>query len=167
MEGRGSGQLPGRTDMGAIIGPLLIYWLVMFVTSSIAVEVGQDQLYDEVTPMVGLKVAVGSLLLAALATWLRPSYESMFTAGVAWTVLQGIVWFGVFTLIYQFHPQHALAIGIPMMLIIPGLATLGVDSMTKPTPIAAPRPRGISKPLRKSLSGGAAPPPVVAPSANK
>jgi hypothetical protein len=153
--------------MGAILGPFLIYWLVMFVTSYIAVEVGQDQFYDGVTPLVGPKVAAGSLLLAVLTTWLRPSYESMFTTGVAWTVLQGIVWFGVFTLIYQFHPQHALAIGIPMMLLIPGLATLGVDSMTKPTPIEVTRPRGRSEPLRKPLSGGAAPPPVVAPPAKK
>src|SRR5512135_2853449 len=105
--------------MGAIIWPLLIYWLVMFVTSYIAVEVGQDQLYDEVAPMVGLKVAGGSALLAALATRLHPSFESMFMADIAWTVLQAIVWFGVFTLIYQFHPQHALVISIPMMLTIP------------------------------------------------
>jgi hypothetical protein len=148
--------------MGAIIWPFLIYWLVMVVASYIAVDVGQDQLYDEPTPMAGLKVAGGSLILAALTTWLHPSFESMFTAGIAWTVLQGIVWFAVFTLIYQFHPLHALAIGIPMMLMIPGVATLGVESMTKPTP--ATQTRVINEPVRKSFSGGG-PPPVVTPPA--
>jgi hypothetical protein len=147
--------------MGAIIWPFLIYWLVMFVTTYIAVEVGHDQLYDEVTPMVGLKVAGGSFLLAALATWFRPSFETMFTANIAWTLLQGIVWFGVFTLIYQFHPWHALAVGIPLMLMIPSLATLGVESMTTPTRATVTRPRTMSEPFRKSMSPGPAPPPVT------
>ena len=40
------------------------------------------------------------------------SFESMFTTNIVWTVLQGIVWFGVFILIYQFHPWHALGLGI-------------------------------------------------------
>jgi hypothetical protein len=153
--------------MGAIVWPLLIYWLVMFVTCYIAVEVGHDQLYDEVTPMVGLKVAGGSLILAALATWLHPAFETMFTGSFAWTVLQAIVWFGVFALIFQFHPWHALAVGIPMMLMIPGLATLGVDSMTKSTPMTAARQRTISEPVRKSLSAGGAPPPVTTPPPKK
>jgi hypothetical protein len=153
--------------MGAIIWPFLIYWLVMFVTSYIAVEVGHDQLYDEVTPMVGLKVAGGSFLLAALTTWLRPSYESMFTSNIVWTLLAGIVWFGVFTLIYQFHPWHALAVGIPLMLMIPGLATLGVESVMKPTPVSANRPRVIAEPIRKSASPGVAPPSVAPPPASK
>ena len=48
--------------MFAILWPFLIYWLVMFVVSYIAVEVGQDQFYDEVTPHAGLKVTVGSFL---------------------------------------------------------------------------------------------------------
>jgi hypothetical protein len=153
--------------MGAIIWPFLIYWLVLFVVSYIAVEVGHDQLYDEVTPMAGLKVAGGSLLLAALTTWLRPSFESLFTANIIWTLLAGIVWFGVFTLIYQFHPWHALAVGIPLMLMVPGLATLGVESMTRPTPTIATQPRTISEPLRKSITPGVSPPPATSPPATK
>ena len=39
--------------MVAIIWPFLIYWLVMFVACYVVVEVGQDQLYDEVTRRSG------------------------------------------------------------------------------------------------------------------
>jgi hypothetical protein len=150
-----------------IIWTLLIYWLVMFVACFVVVEVGHDQLYDEVTPHAGLKVAGGSLLIALLLTWLKAkdlpaSYESMFTTNIAWTVLQGLVWFGVFTLIYQFHPWHALGLGIVTMLLVTGLATMGVDSvLTKSlaTPAAA-RATVSSQPVRQALTpgGGAAPP---------
>lgn len=147
--------------MGAIIWPLLIYWLAMFISCYTIVEVGQDFFYDEVTPHAGLKVAAGSLILAALLTWFRPSFDTMFTADLPWTVLQGIVWFGVFTLIFQFHPTHALAIGTVALLLIPGVATMGVDSMTKPTPTLAPaRTLQHSKAVRRSLgpTAPAAPP---------
>src|SRR5262245_64229179 len=103
--------------MFAIIFPFLIYWLVMFVISYIAVEVGQDQLYDANTPMAGVKVAGGSFLLAAMLTYFRPTLDSMFTNGLPWTILQALVWIGVFLFIYQFHPWHALAIALPLMLV--------------------------------------------------
>ena len=106
----------------------------MFVLSYIAVEVGQDQLYDEVTPMAGLKVAGGSLLLAVMLTYFHPTFDSMFTNNIASTVFQALVWIGVFILIYQFHPWHGLAIALPIMLICSGFATMGVDSVLKPTP---------------------------------
>src|SRR5262249_41129379 len=120
--------------MWAIIGAFLIYWLVMFVACFVVVEVGHDQLYDEVTPHAGLKVAGGSFLIALLLTCLRAnglpaSYESMFTTSLHWTALQGIVWFGVFTLIFQFHPWHALGLGLATMLLVTGLATMGVESV--------------------------------------
>jgi hypothetical protein len=138
--------------MFAILWPFLIYWLVMFVVSYIAVEVGQDQLYDEATPMAGLKVAVGSFLLAAMLTYFHPTFESMFTTGIAWTVLQALVWCGVFILIYQFHPWHGLAIAVPLMLIISGFATMGVDSVLTPTPVRRTGSSAItSKPVRKPL----------------
>src|SRR5271157_1870138 len=112
--------------MATILWPLLIYWLVLFVACYVVVEIGQDQLYDEVTPRSGLKVLGGSFLLAALLTALRKygfpaTFESMFTTNIAWTLLQGVVWFGVFTLIYQFHPWHALGLGVATMLVLSGL----------------------------------------------
>lgn len=134
---------------------LLIYWLAMFVSSYIMVEVAQDQLYDEVTPWVGLKVLGGSLIMAIFLTWLHPSFETMFTTNIAWTVLLGIVWFGIFTLIFRFHPAHAAGIGLLSMLIIPAAATLGVDSVLKKEPVAA-RTSGSqipTKPVRASIGG--------------
>jgi hypothetical protein len=138
--------------MGTIIGTVLIYWLVMFVLSYIAVEIGQDQLYDEATPMAGLKVTGGSLLLALMLTYFHPTFDSMFTT-LHWTVLQALVWIGVFLFIYQFHPWHALAIALPLMLITSGFATMGVDSVMKPTP-AVRRASGLntSQPIRKSMA---------------
>ena len=152
--------------MFAYVVPLLIYWLILFVLCYIVVEVGQDQLYDEVTPRVGLKVAFGTLLLAMLLTWLRPSLDTMFTSDIAWTVLLAIAGFGVFTLIFQFQPQHAAWIGALTVVLCSGLATLGVDSLTKPRPVAAARPVEQTKPIRRSLSP-VAPPSKGSPPASK
>jgi hypothetical protein len=145
--------------MMAIIWPFLIYWLVIFVACFVVVEVAQDQLYDEVTPRAGLKVTSASALIAMLLTALRhygapASFESMFTTNIAWTMLQGVVWFGVFTLILQFHPWHALGLGIATMFMVSGLATMGVESiLSQPAPTsAAARPFSATKPVRQSLS---------------
>jgi hypothetical protein len=145
--------------MMALIWPFLIYWLVIFVACFVVVEVAQDQLYDEVTPRAGLKVTAGSALIAMLLTALRyfgaaVSFESMFTTNIAWTLLQGVVWFGVFTLILQFHPWHALGLGIATMLMVSGLATMGVESILAPTPptAAVSRPLSATKAVRQSLA---------------
>jgi hypothetical protein len=143
----------------------LIYWLVVFVGCYVVVEVGQDQLYDEVTPRVGLKVTGGSVILAAMLTVFHvrgssASFETMFTTNILWTVFQAIVWIGVFTLILQFHPWHAFGLGIATMLLVQGLATMGVNSMLSPTPATVNQPAGaVNKPVRQSL----APPPATAP----
>jgi hypothetical protein len=144
--------------MFSIVVPFLIYWLVLFVACYTVCEVAQDQLYDEVTPKVGLKVAGGSAILAVLATWLRPSFETMFTNDIAWTLLQAVVWFAVFTLVFQFHPPHALGLSLVTMALVLGLATLGVDSLTKASPTLAPvKATPDNVPIRKSLS---TPPPT-------
>jgi hypothetical protein len=150
--------------MMSVIWAFLIYWLVTFVACFVVVEVGQDQLYDEVTPRVGLKVGSGSFLIAALLTALRyfgvpASFESMFTTNIAWTLLQGIVWFGVFTLILQFHPWHALGLGIATMLLVSGLATMGVESiLSQPSPRStAARPFAPTQAVRQSLAPTGAP----------
>ena len=100
-----------------------------------------------------MQVAAGSsLIMAIFLTWLRPSFETMFTNNIAWTVLEGIIWFGVFTLIFRFHPAHGAALGLLSMLIIPAAATLGVDSLTKPSPpAAAPQPFKPTKPVRAAI----------------
>ncbi len=152
----------------ATIWALLIYWLVTFVGCFVVIEIGQDQLYDEVTPHVGLKVTGGSLLLALMLTafyykGLPASFDSMFTNNILCTVFQAIVWFGVFTLIFQFHPWHALGLGIATMLMLQGLATMGVNSILSPTPVAVSRPGAYvtSKPVRQSLAPAPAAPPAT------
>jgi hypothetical protein len=151
-------------SVSAILWPLLIYWLVFFVACYVACEVAQDQFYDEVTPHVGLKVAVGSLILAALATWVRPSFDTIFTTNIAWAALQGIVWFLVFMFILEFHPWHALAIGLVSMVLVSGLATMGVESMTKTGPaLPATRSRQNNVPVRKSLNAVTPPAGKAAP----
>jgi hypothetical protein len=152
--------------MAAFIWPLLIYWLVMFVACFVVVEVGHDQLYDEVTPHAGLKVAGGSLLIALLLATLRAkglaaSYDSMFTTNIIWTLLQAIVWAGVFILIFQFHPWHGLGIGLATMLLVTGMATMGVESLlAKPVATTNQANRSVivpNQPVRQSVSPPAAP----------
>ena len=80
----------------------------------------------------------------------------MFTTSLIWTIFQAIIWFGVFTLIFQFHPWHALGLGILTMLFVSGVATMGVDSMLKPTPPSASTPAAaVNKPVRQSLGAPA------------
>jgi len=150
--------------MSAIVWPFLIYWLALFVACYTVCEVGQDQFYDEVTPHIGLKVAAGSLILAALTTWLKPSYESIFTSNIAFTLLQLLVWVAVFILIFQFHPPHALALAPITMILVVGLATMGVESLTKRGPaVPTARARTNNVPIRGSLNGTAPPPATPAP----
>jgi hypothetical protein len=149
--------------MMTYVWAILIYWLVYFVASYAVVEVMQDWLYDEVLAK-GWQLAAGTLALAALSAWLRPSFDTMFTSDIAWTVLQAIAWFLVFML-FQFHPKHAVGLGPLVMVLASGLATLGVDSLTKPSRTLAPvQARPSNEPIRKSLS---APPPPPAPAPEK
>jgi hypothetical protein len=84
----------------------------------------------------------------------------MFTSNILSTIFQAIVWFGVFTLIFQFHPWHALGLGIATMLLVQGLATMGVNSILNPTPVSVSRPATAlsSKPVRQSLGPAPAAP---------
>ena len=138
--------------MFAHIVPLLVYWLAFFVTCYFVNETFQDQFYDEIPKYLGYRVAVGSLLLALLATWLHPSFDTLFTANIAWTLLQALAWVAVFILIFQFHPWHGVAIGLFCMLLIPGLATLGVDNIMTPSKVVAPIESKGRPPVRKSLN---------------
>lgn len=144
-----------------LVWPLLIYWLVLFVVCFVLVEIGHDQLYDQVTPRAGWKVMGGSLVLAALLTALRAygfpaSFQSMFTTNIGWTLLQGVVWFLVFMFIFQFHPWHALGLGVVTMILVSGLATMGVDSVlaTKREVSAVTRPPVTNEAVRQSLGPG-------------
>ena len=131
----------------------LVYWLLFFVVNYSLVEYGQRYLYDEATPHFGPKVAAGSFLLAALACWLRPGFDTMFTSHIHLTALQALAWVAVFALLYQFHLPHALAIGLTAMLILPGLATMTAESLTRPRQTLAPVNSGHGGPVRRPLGG--------------
>ncbi len=144
--------------MLALLWPFLVYWLILFVVCYIIVEYAQTYLYDETTPTVGLKVGAGSLILAAFLTWTRTRYDTMLTDDLGQTVLQGIVWFGVFTLVFRFQPWHGFAIGVATMVIAAGIATLGVDSLlgTNQRPALRENLR-TNKPVRSKAPAAAIP----------
>jgi hypothetical protein len=142
----------------AFFEPFFVYWLAFFVVCYITTEMFADQLYDEVPKFIGFRVAAGSLILALLAAWLHPSFETLFTANLAWTALQAIAWVAVYILLFQFHPWHGLAIGLITMLLIPGVATMGVDNLMTPTPVVAPIHAKGAPPVRKSLNPTEPPP---------
>ena len=138
-----------------------IYYVVLFVVCFFVVSQGQDALYDEATPGFEWKVAVGSLLLALLLTWTRSSFATMFTDEIGKTVLQAIVWFGVFVLIFRFHPWHGAGIGLATMLIVTGLASLAVESLFAPKSTQRFEAQQVAKPIRRPAY--AAPQPTQAP----
>lgn len=148
-------------SISSILVPLLVYWLVLFVVCYTIVEFGQNYLYDETTPRMGLKVAAGSLLLAALLTWTRTTFDTMLTTDLPWSTLQAIAWFAVFTLIFQFQPLHGAVLGIVSMLVIAGLASIAVDSLTTPGPRVAPEVARPAQPVRRPTG----PVPVPSPAA--
>jgi hypothetical protein len=122
--------------MGLIIS-FLIYWMIFFVVGYIVTDYAQKYLYDETTPSLGLKLTLGTLILAILATKFRPSFDTMFTSEIAWTALQAIAWAGVFVLVFRFHPTHGTALGLATMILASGLATLAIDSLRGQAPEAA------------------------------
>lgn len=142
--------------------PFLVYYLILFVACYIIVEYGQYFLYDEATPAFGLKVALGTVILAGLLTYTRTNFLTMFTDDILWTVLQAIVWFGVFVLIFRFHPWHGGGIGLAAMLILTTLATIAVDSMFAPKTAQRIDPSVSTKPVRRPIGPTVAPAPTPA-----
>lgn len=150
--------------MWTLFFTFVLYWAVAFAGCLTAAEIAQDALYDEVTPRSGLKSALAALVLGLMMTYFHPSFETMFTTDVGRTVLQGIVWFAVFMFVLQFHPWHALGIGVLIMCLVTPLATMGVDSMLAPDAQTRRVRRGsavMTEPVRGSLSSGAAPAPAA------
>lgn len=136
-----------------MIWAFLLYTFIAFVVSYIIVEYGQKYLYDEVTKYVGLKVLAGALVMGGLLTWTRSSFDTMFTADLLRTALMAIAWVGVFILIYRFQPGHGAMFALAAVLLLPGLATIAIQSVTKPAVNPATVSRTIQKPIRKSLGG--------------
>lgn len=142
-----------------IFAAFALYWIILFVVCFAVVEYGQNYFYDEATPSAGLKVAAGSAILAALLTWTRTEFHTMFTADLLRTILLAIVAFGVFTLIFQFQPWHALPIGLVSVLLISGTATMAVQSFSDRNRPLASEGRAAAKPLRGTTKVN--PPPTL------
>ena len=138
--------------MGVVL-PFLVYAMIMFVVSYIFVEYGHKYLYDEVPPRVALKVALGALVMAAVLTWTRTSFETMFTADIHWTALLMLVWAGVFILIFQFQPLHGASLALVAALLVPGLATIAVQGVTTSRPDSSRQRAAPNKPYRKPMGG--------------
>ena len=143
------------------IWTFLICYLILFVVCYIVVEFGQTYFYDEAVSARGIRVAVGTAILAALLTWTKSNFATMFTSDFPYTALQALVWVGVFILLYRFQPWHGLAVGLATMLIITGTITIAVDSLLAPK--TAPRfdTKATSKPIRRpTFVAPTAPPPT-------
>jgi hypothetical protein len=147
-----------------VIWQFLLYTFICFVVSFILVEYGQRYLYDEVTHYVGPKVLGGAAIMGATLTWTKSSFETMFTNDILFTALMAIVWAGVFILCYRFQPVHGALFALATILLLPGLATIAVEGMTRPSANPATVTRGREKPIRRTLGGGA-PPTAPAPAA--
>lgn len=133
----------------SILWPLAIYWLILFVCCYTILEFAQNYLYDEVTAAAPWKLAVGTLVLAGAAMYSRTRLDTMFTSQIGLTILQAILWFGVFTLIFRFQPLHGGVIGILAMCILTVLATMAVDSMSTSTQVSVRQRRSVSTPPRR------------------
>jgi hypothetical protein len=152
-----------------ILWPFLIYYVILFVVSYVVVEYGQNYLYDEVTPGVATKVALGALVLASILTWSRTNFFSMFTTEISSSVLLAIAWVGVFILVYRFHPWHGFGLAMATLLIFAGMSTIVVDSMLTPRP-AGRLDTAVegNKPLRRPSYGtSTTPQPEAAPAPKK
>ncbi len=153
--------------MVSLLVSFAVYYLILFAVCFFVVGQGHDTLYDEPMAGTGWKVAVGSLLLAVMLTWTHSSFATMFTDDIGKTAFQGILWFGVFVLIFRFHPWHGVGIGLATMMIVSGLATMGVDSMMSRTPSDRFETQSITTPVRRPAYGTpvpkAAPVPTPAP----
>ncbi len=146
-----------------MIWAFLIYALTSYVASYVLVEYGQKYLYDEVTPLVALKIGAGAIIMAGSLTWLRPSFDTMFTQYLPQTMLMAIVWVGVFIFLYRFQPWHGAAFAIAAALLLPGLATMAVQGMTTPRPDPRTQFTTPAKTLRKGSAVNLAPTPTPAP----
>ena len=138
--------------MLALLGPFVFYWLLLFVSCLAVVEFGQSYLYDETTPATGLKVAGGSTIFAAILTWTRPEYHTMFGAELSMTVILAVVAVVVFILVFRFQPWHALPIGLVTVLLVSGLGTMGIESFANRNRPVSITVKNLGKPIRRTNS---------------
>ena len=69
-----------------------------------------------------------------------------------------LIWFLVFMFVLQFHPWHALGLGVATMVLVSGLATMGVESVLAKRRDVSNATRAFvpTEPVRQSLGPGPA-----------
>lgn len=152
-------------SFGTQILPFLMYWLFLFIALYMVAEYGQYYIYESPLPYNGPKALGGGFILALVLMWSRTSFDTMLTSEIGTTVLQGIVWFLVFTFVLRFHPLHGAVLGVLIMLIVPGLASMAVDSLSRPVVTDRPTLSRPSKPLRTAIGPGMGGPPPASKAA--
>lgn len=149
-------------SISALIVPFLMYWLFLFIALYMVAEYGQYYIFESALPYNAPRALAGGFILALILLWTRTSFDTMLTSGIGTTVIQGIAWFLVFTFVLQFPPVYGAALGVATMLLIPGLATMAVDSLSRPVLKDGPTLSRPSQPLRKAVGPGmTGPPPAV------
>lgn len=151
-------------SISALILPFLMYWLILFIALYMVAEYGQYHIFESALPYNGPKALLGGFILALILLWTRTSFDTMLTSGIGMTVLQGIAWFLVFTFVLRFPPKYGAVLGVLTMLVVPGLATMAVDSLSRPVLKDGPSLSRPSQPLRTSIGpGSGGPPPSAEP----
>ncbi|RUL85557.1 hypothetical protein [Tautonia sociabilis] len=142
----------------------LVYWLLMFVALYIISEVGQNYFYDEVTPLVGLKVGGSSLVLAAALTWMDPTIADLLTSEIWFLAMLAVAGFVLLCVVIRFHAPHALMLGPVTVVLVALMSAMAISSLEdagrsvdrdRPIP---PQQRTIRKSASRSI-----PPPVEEP----
>ncbi len=147
----------------------LIYWLVMFVTCYVVVDFGQRYYYEEPTKHAALRVAAGSLIFAALLTRrgvvvgrlageIPAWYDGVLASPVLLAAVLTLLAFAVFTLLFEYHPRHAIMIGPATVLIMAVLAGLAVDSLRN-AQSGVPRETRAAPKVPRKRAGTLGPPP--------
>ena len=142
--------------------PFLIYASICFGVSFMLIEYGQKYLYDEMPSYTALRAVGGGLILGGVLTATHSSFDTMFTEKILLTLLLPIAFAGVFILLYRFQPIHGAAFALAAVLVLPGIATLAVDSLLQPRPASRDTVESAAE-KRKKLrqpTGTAMPPPV-------
>jgi len=117
--------------MTTLLIAFVLYALIFYAVCYVVTENAQNFLYNQPVQGMPWRVGIVALASAALATWLKPSFDTMFTSEWYWTLLAAVIWFTLFLLVLEFEVVHAAAVGLVTMVLIWGLAGLAVQGVTR------------------------------------
>lgn len=110
---------------------LVMYSVFFFVVCFVVSDYSQGYLYNDKASKLPLRVLGSALIFGGLATWVNPTFDTMFSSKGHLTLLMAAIWLGVFLLILQFEPWHAALIGIGTMILSIGFGGLAVQGLLK------------------------------------